>query len=377
MLVKDHIMTITPPRLTHLILALLLTVSFGDVEATDIKHTLIKTDQQLNATYQTLTKKLNPKDQKKLRQEQRAWIKQRDKKCKTQKIKATGRRWLNTVAKNKSQTECVIRLTQKRAGKLKGHTQTKAKKQYPPYPEVWGRQLPYIGSELIVARVYPEENGDICIMYVREDRTSKVNILKERGFQYAYIRFFSGERPPLPCYKAEKNMEYKRNKWMSSKASEIIKFDNGKKMQARVQWNELNRYCFNPFGTYFEVKDKTGKVIMKKSVLFILYKPYLQSLGATCEGEEADATVRIKSVGSYMLLLKDQTFILYSPIMNRVIRFDSNFNTKYPINRDRVYIIDTKKLNRIMAGLDKKYGIDAHKYIFDAVLKEVKKTRDK
>jgi len=50
-------MTTKLPRITNLILALFLTAGLGCAEATDIKQTLIRTDQQLNAAYNALTKK--------------------------------------------------------------------------------------------------------------------------------------------------------------------------------------------------------------------------------------------------------------------------------------------------------------------------------
>lgn len=249
------------------------------------------------------------------------------------------------------------------------------KKKYPPYPDLWGREMPSTKQSYYSIRITnPSKSGEACIVFFRKEKSGNLMNVKINQYVLNDIKnvFFQKENPLQQCFKPKKDTGYGKDDHFSLKANIKIQFNNGNTIRIRRQ---DENYCISPFVVYIEMINKAGKILKKKSVLLKLDKPYEELLAKNCDyGEVGDslAKIRIKSVYGYLILLKDQTFLFYYPRGNFFIRFDKNFKTKFPINRNKVYIMDTDKLNKIMLELDKKYDIDAHLYIYDSVMKAIR-----
>lgn len=93
-----------------------------------LEKELRQSDSEINQLYQGLRKKLNKTEQIKLRDEQRLWIKNRDRTCNLESKEANREKWLQELAQNPAQTLCVTRFTRTRIAELKDALQANAAK---------------------------------------------------------------------------------------------------------------------------------------------------------------------------------------------------------------------------------------------------------
>jgi uncharacterized protein YecT (DUF1311 family) len=75
-------------------------------------------DRTINRVYGELMKSLSPEDRTKLREDQRAWIKQRDLSCAITWSKGDREAWLKDLLRDYQKTVCVVRLTGQRVDQL-------------------------------------------------------------------------------------------------------------------------------------------------------------------------------------------------------------------------------------------------------------------
>lgn len=358
-------------KIANLTLALFLTASFGDVEATDIKHTLIKTDQQLNVTYKALTRKLNPRDQKKLRKEQRAWIKQRDQECKTQKIKAKGRKWLNTVAKNKSQTECVIRLTQKRAEELKSSKQVHNKKSniYPSILKVWHLVVDKLAIGVSGYILYERNDGELLITYPNRVKDNRKRVV------WNGVYFYSGKLiSNLDINQIRKSKRYK----LLAKKKRIVFAD---KTNISIDYVKFSPKCPGIFTDYYLVRQKLDGEETRHSLIFYLIPASKKEFGDYCTNPEA-GPLNVKFSGYFdgLFYLSDDTFLVHRQFNGKqiFIRFDSKLNSKSPLLGKRIFLMDWYELNTIfnkIAFLNAKKRARPFQYAHDYLEEKLIKRR--
>ncbi|OGP68866.1 MAG: hypothetical protein A2W27_01350 [Deltaproteobacteria bacterium RBG_16_44_11] len=79
---------------------------------------LRNSDVKINQTYQTLISKLAKDEQEKLRQDQRAWIKERDSVCNCTSKESNREKWYQWLLKDYRKTVCVTRYTRQRTAEL-------------------------------------------------------------------------------------------------------------------------------------------------------------------------------------------------------------------------------------------------------------------
>jgi uncharacterized protein YecT (DUF1311 family) len=75
-------------------------------------------DAKINQTYQILMSKLAKDEQEKLRQDQRAWIKERDAVCNCASKESNREKWYQELLKDYRKTVCVTRYTRQRTAEL-------------------------------------------------------------------------------------------------------------------------------------------------------------------------------------------------------------------------------------------------------------------
>lgn len=337
---------------------------------------LYQTDSQLNYTYKNALSIVDSEKKKELKQEQRQWIKKRNKICNTSRIQGTGKTWLNWVLKNPKKTLCVNRQSLIRTEELTRFIKNtrypkKSTKKYPPYPDVWGKEVPYPDSRKILTLfAVPVSNGDVYFIYTKSAKLKK-DILKtpcDERTKEAYFEFFGGKEHQITC--GEYSAFQKVYADPERKKTHKITFKDGSQIWLRHTRIE---YCYDPFEAYLKKLDKNGKVVAKKSLLYVLPKPRKAYLSTHCDLNNTDeyALGKIEAMGVGMVLLQDDTFLVYSSA-NFVIRLDKNFNAKYSINQSGIYLADTDKLREILARLYKKYGNENHLYIYDETMKYLK-----
>lgn len=91
-------------------------------------------DRTINRVYGDLMKSLSPEDRVTLRDQQRAWIKNRDLTCGLTWSKGDREVWLNDLLKDYQKTVCVVRLTDERVQELNNYQKANSVASAPTVP---------------------------------------------------------------------------------------------------------------------------------------------------------------------------------------------------------------------------------------------------
>ncbi|MBF0556759.1 MAG: DUF1311 domain-containing protein [Nitrospirae bacterium] len=79
---------------------------------------LVGSDKAINQTYQEIMAQLTGEEKTKLRNEQRAWLKERDHTCKINSKEPDRKKWMQYILKDYKRTVCVVRYTYRRVNEL-------------------------------------------------------------------------------------------------------------------------------------------------------------------------------------------------------------------------------------------------------------------
>lgn len=113
-------------------------------QAACLAQDLRDSDKRINAVYKALMGNLDEAGQKALRDEQRGWLKRRDKACALDTKESDREKWLQGILADQGRTLCVVRYTFSRVTEL--DTQLQAKAATPP------ADLPPAPSAPVVAK---------------------------------------------------------------------------------------------------------------------------------------------------------------------------------------------------------------------------------
>lgn len=96
-------------------------------ETAGLAQDLRDSDKRINAVYKTLMEGLDEAGKKSLRDEQRAWLKARDKECSLDSKESDREKWLQGILTDPSKTVCVVRYTYQRVSQLDTQLKSQAK----------------------------------------------------------------------------------------------------------------------------------------------------------------------------------------------------------------------------------------------------------
>lgn len=197
-------------------------------------------------------------------------------------------------------------------------------KKYPPYPDVWGYELPWPKQSQVF--VYRMPNGDFAITY-KQDR----NV----GNKYIVKYFFSGNEMYLT--KEEVN-EFK----------ERVRIGGGNKVTLKGgETIQVSQYgeCKNAFTDYyFYETDAKGQVIFKKMAFYLHDKaktvPLIDLYDLRKCGGHGVLSMMIENTGESFEALGDGGFLFFSMNGGFIIRFGKSFKTKSELINKKVFLVD-------------------------------------
>lgn len=208
-------------------------------------------------------------------------------------------------------------------------------KKYPPYPDVWG----YRGTRGI-SSLCKAESGEFYIIpsgYYRDTPTTVI------------VGLFSGSKIELSPKEAEA-VEREGKPLERIGQVKCNRFYNYAKSLTLSNGNLIKRACIGgscqyPFGIGVEARDKNRNTIARKVFLFMTEKPEKVFVPrSAAEGGGFSIDGQIRSIDPYFVPLEDNSFLV---LAGGIIRFDAQLNTKFPINREHVFVIDTELIEQV------------------------------
>ncbi len=201
---------------------------------------------------------------------------------------------------------------------------------YPPYPDVWGRELPYPvdGSYYLDQEVFEAPDGRVIVNIDASPSDSGES-------EYRVLDFFSGEMWAVDKKTSAEiayGGEYRRMlEW------DLILADGG--------WleNESHRVsnCTITYDLHFIKYDRKGKIVADKMLVYLYDRLVRVLVNPYCEisGGRDHFYQNWRQIEPAFAPLKDGTFLAYDTRGPFIVRFDPDLNAPFIDNR-RLFLLD-------------------------------------
>ena len=240
-----------------------------------------------------------------------------------------------------------------------------SEKKYPPYPDVWGVEFPDPGpNKVTIFGAWFASNGDVLLRTAYDKcvsgKSKEGGTLCEEGASYSRYEFFAQERHPISGEEFNTFGESFADPRLSNPIGSNKVQVAGKATTVLHDGSTIYKYgmsstgCSAPFPGYYEVKDSNGTVVTRKSIFILLEKPISKS----CRVEPDIYTISVDTITPPVLPLKDDTFLLTNIAGRYAIRFTKTFQTRFPYDRNRIFIVDTDVVDAARMRAKKRCGDD-------------------
>jgi hypothetical protein len=262
-------------------------------------------------------------------------------------------------------------------------------KKYPLYPDVWGVELPvsesvdYAGIDVIKM-----PDGDYMVIYTADWRylTSRkakdFDPSKHKIGKFASYSIFSSKKTEFSSDEDFNNfMKTMRDEGREIKSypAAPIVFSDGSSMKQMPEGGGSPKGS-NPIDWYLEKKDKNGKVLFQKKLLYIYDKPRREKMLSSERNQNYKGEYYLERVNTLMemtlIRLEDDTFIIVGLIEHKqpksivIIRFDKELKTKSDLINKKLFLMDESIYKKIQSP-----PIDdnkAHKLLYEYLTKHKK-----
>jgi uncharacterized protein len=306
-------------------------------------------DDELDVAYKSALESRS--DKKALKESQRKWIKEERDRCNDVQTMADA--YTKRIGELKASIpqdtkNLLVNSISDRFQKPEKKTNTdKAEKKYPPYPDVWGIELPVYGTSPRFDFAAKMADGDCFFSYIKERKGQLETGLET--YKYAWIKYFAQEN------KAFEKDEYGNTDKKIRDEKRQIKLDD----RYTVVFNDgssikYDNRSYHPYYRYLRKIDKNGKETACKMLLYLYDKPVKTSVNTMLERNmDYDKDYYFKKVDNmeieYLISLEDDTFLFVShgPESVVVLRFDKDFNTKSDLMGKDIFMIDCQTADNL------------------------------
>ncbi len=257
-------------------------------------------------------------------------------------------------------------------------------KKYPPYPDVWGVELPVSGLTTYAGiHILKMDDGDYMVEYTADYRDLKSRKAKDFDpskhtfSKFAGYSIFGSKKIEIGSGAEYNNfMEKARKEGRILEYPPII-FSDGSIFEHITGGSAKGS---NPIDWYVERRDKNGKVLFQKKLLYIYDKPRREKMLSSERNQNYKGEYYLERVNTLMemtrIRLEDDTFIIVGLIEHKIpqsiviIRFDKDLKTKSDLINKKLFLMDESIYNKMQSP-----PIDdnkAHKLLYEYLTKHKK-----
>ncbi|GMQ82931.1 MAG: hypothetical protein BMS9Abin05_2399 [Rhodothermia bacterium] len=219
-------------------------------------------------------------------------------------------------------------------------------RKYPPYPEVWGYELPYLreGNRRSQITPFKTESGDINFTYI-ERKTCSSQDCSDFELYAAGLSFFAGQSRSLSVGEYNEFTQENYNKRIDRTPWLTITFSDGSTIRQDGGCGG-SYYC--PYPRHLVQRNQQGQIVARKTLLYLLSTPREIKLNPERGyGPNEAVTERVAPMYVYLIPLKDDTFLVYESKGNVILRLDKNLGSRFPLVNKKVFLIDTDIIDRV------------------------------
>jgi uncharacterized protein YecT (DUF1311 family) len=291
-----------------------------------------------------------------------------------QALKDAQRKWIKDDRNRCKDVQCLADVYTKRISELKAYTPNDKKSlsyngeiltysnpsqsgiKYPPYPDVWGLEMPVYGYPPGIRLAAKMPDGDFYFSYIKERKEQQGTAVEK--YKYAWILFFSQIKKDIGQDKFSTPILLlkKENIEIHQKDSYSVSFSD----RSSIEYldNNTSAHCPDPYEKYLFKKDKNGNKTTCKMLLYLQNNPVKTEMDNCERNFDYDKDYYYKKVDvmvtEYLIHLNDDTFLVVShgPESIVIIRFDKDFNTKSDLMGKNIFMIDYKVIKNLFRGID-------------------------
>lgn len=229
-------------------------------------------------------------------------------------------------------------------------TSAMAQQKYPPYPDVWGRELPVSGRGKpgVETAIYPAADGDMLAyesFLVGEGQAAKMTVRR--------VSFFSGQDVSV----SNKELKQQGEKWpgpIPRSQGVRLDFPDGLKIRAGGFDSKLQGLWYGCLD--FSVVYSHRNYIHEADKILVRIYPSeidVKEIKAGCDPERQPTIYRTRVRFSFLssnqdYILPDGTFLT---VMDDdfLVRFDRKLNSPFIDSRPDLFILDFSQVEPILA----------------------------
>lgn len=215
---------------------------------------------------------------------------------------------------------------------------TAADPTYPPYPDVWGRELPVAERKFASIEIYTDPDRRVVVNYYEGEKDMAMD-------------FFTGQVRELKVDETNSWIHLRRENPAEYRRS-LTKIDIGPNDRVACLQRHIlgNRgVCWHNFNSSLWRGADFLRPRISKMLFSILDKPFVEEQDSDCGFFHKPIPVTYQ-VESYFLcsiyLLDDGTFLAASHNLETVIRFRPDLTSPYIRNR-KLFLVDTSTIDKI------------------------------
>ncbi len=214
----------------------------------------------------------------------------------------------------------------------------KVVRKYPPYPDVWGRLLPFPndGSYYISAKAYERDDGHILI------KTYSGSKLGDQKHIFHVLDFFTGR------FKEDKSgIDFLRH----PKYRRLLEFDLTLPDGSRIEHkNESFSNCRETWDVHIVKRARDGQITADKMLLALYDRPVRTGIMRHCAlSEGADHYIaKWRQLEPAFALLRDGTVLAYDIGSVFSIRLDGDLRSPFLTHNPKLFLVDREEVLTIV-----------------------------
>jgi len=239
-----------------------------------------------------------------------------------------------------------------------------AVKRYPPYPDVWGYELPWPSADDpgTLPKFYKMPDGEVTVTYLAELK----KVVQPDGtccnldLKSAALSFFTGKTWKLTDDEMNAFGRQEKGKYVPHTKSILL--PDGTQI---VLKNEGHPKCYIPVPGSLAKINPAGRVELRKTVVYLPERPYVRPINPFCEGANgADSVIeKVEAFYSSLVPLDEGSFLLYDLDGHYILRLDKDLTIRYKPN-ERFFLVDRSAIDTLVYGKDDAAAIEAvFKYV--------------
>ena len=230
-------------------------------------------------------------------------------------------------------------------------------KKYPPYPDIWGREMPTpAGRRFSSTGVYDFGNGDFLLILAHGPSDPKLS-LTASNVGWARMEFFGGNSSPISVAELDRfDKLYKRAPIIGILDSDLLRLPLGHRMKfGSREFGGAN--CSVNYATTMNLLNDDDKIVATRMVMWLHKEPVRRPYWRYCgppDGGPDHYFAKVDSLAFSPYYMRDETFLARGYENPFVIRFRPDLTSPFIDKHPNLFIVETAIIDRIVRRV---YGL--------------------